>query len=193
MDTELIRRLNTLWEPVYPYLGEWIESWKPKDNGWILEAGPFSGGIINALFKRDSTRRGLIVLSEPAVAKTIKTSFDALCPVLLSELHRMPFLSTFSLVVCRGAFFFLTPRIIKEVWRILRPRGYALLGGGYGPDTPQEIISPVAAQSKDLNYRLGKKWISRPELLQMVAETHLQNQSTILDKGGLWLLICKEQ
>ena len=191
MDTELIRRLNTLWEPVYPYLGKWVESWKPKDNGWILEAGPFSGGIISTLFKRDPTRQGLIALSEPAVAQTIKRSFDPLCPVLLSELHRTPFLSTFSLVICRGAFFFLTPRIIKEIWRILRPGGYALLGGGYGPDTPQEVISPIAAQSKDLNYRLGKKWISRPELLQMVAETNLQHQSTILDEGGLWLLICK--
>ncbi len=109
MDTELIRRLNTLWEPVYPYLGKWVESWKPKDNGWILEAGPFSGGIISTLFKRDPTRQGLIALSEPAVAQTIKRSFDPLCPVLLSELHRTPFLSTFSLVICRGAFFFLTP------------------------------------------------------------------------------------
>ena len=137
-------------------------------------------------------RQGIIALSETAVAQAIKMSFDPLCPVLLSQLDRLPLSPTFDLVVCRGAFFFLTPQIIKESVRILRPGGYAILGGGYGPDTPQEIISPIAAESKDLNYRLGKKWISRAELVKMVSEANVENRSTILDEGGLWLLICKE-
>ena len=135
----------------------------------------------------------MIALSEMAVSKAIKTSFDHLCPVILSDLDRLPFPPTFDLLICRGAFFFLTPQIIRESVRVLRPGGYGILGGGYGPDTPREIISPIASESKDLNYRLGKKWISRSELVQMVSEANLQNQSAILDKGGLWLLISKEK
>ncbi len=192
MDTELITRLNDLWEPVYPYLAGWMEAWAPKDHGWILETGPFSGGIITAMLERFPRAQGVIALSERPVAQTIKTSFDLRCPVLAARLEALPLSPAFDLVICRGAFFFLTPQIIQACYRVLRPGGYAMLGGGYGPNTPQEVISPIAVESKDLNYRLGKKWISRMELEKMVAETNLENQSAILVKGGLWLLLRRE-
>ncbi len=189
MDPELITRLNTLWEPVYPHLAQWIEPWIPENTGHILEIGPFSGGIIASLLERRSTLQGLIALEEADVARTIRKSFGHSCPILLSPLAHLPLLPTFNLVVCRGAFFFLTPEIIKESIRILAPGGHALLGGGYGPGTPSGIISPIAEESKDLNYRLGKKRLSRSNLEKMASEAGLETQSTIIDEGGLWLLI----
>ena len=189
MDPELITRLNTLWEPIYPHLARWIESWIPENTGHILEIGPFSGGIIAALLQRHPTVQGLIALEEASVAQTVLKSFGRFCPILLSPLAHLPLLPTFSLVVCRGAFFFLNPDIIKESSRILKPGGYALLGGGYGPGTPSDIISPIAEESKDLNYRLGKKRLSRKNLEKMASEAGLETRSTIIEKGGLWLLI----
>jgi SAM-dependent methyltransferase len=189
MDPDLITRLNTLWEPVYPHLSQWIEPWIPEDTGHILEMGPFSGGIIASLLQRRSTVQGLIALEEADVARTIRKSFNNCCPILLSPLAYLPLVPTFDLVVCRGAFFFLTPAIIKESERILKSGGHALLGGGYGPDTPDEIISPIAAESKELNYRLGKKRLSRNHLEKMVSEAGIETQSTIIEEGGLWLLI----
>ncbi len=189
MDTELITRLNLLWEPVYPYLARWIENRLPKKDARVLEIGPFSGGIITSLLKRHPTLKGAIALEESGVAKAIQASFRAPCPMLISRLEHLPLLPTFNLVICRGAFFFLTPHIIKESCRILQPGGHALLGGGYGPVTPEEIISPIAEESKDLNYRLGKKWLSRKNLEEMVSETGMENQSAIIEEGGLWLLI----
>ena len=189
MDPELITRLNTLWEPVYPHLARWIEPWIPENTGHILEIGPFSGGIIAALLKRRSTLQGLIALEEEDVAQTIRKSFGHFCPILLSPLAHLPLLSTFNLVVCRGAFFFLNPEIIKESSRILTPGGHALLGGGYGPGTPGGIISAISEESKDLNYRLGKKRLSSSNLEKMASEAGLEAQNTIIDEGGLWLLI----
>lgn len=192
MDTLLITRLNALWQPVYPHLARWVENWLPEKEGHILEMGPFSGGIIASLLHRRPTLRGMVVLSEEDAAQAIRTSFNAPCPILLAPLDRIPLLPTFSLVICRGAFFFLTPGIIKENCRILQPGGHALLGGGYGPTTPDRVISPIAAESKDLNYRLGKKWVSRKNLEQMVSEARLENHSAIIEEGGLWLLISRK-
>ena len=192
MDAKILTRLNTLWEPVYPHLARWIEPWIPGDGSHILEMGPFSGGIINALLTQRPTLEGLIALSDTNAAETIQESFGPPCPVLLLPPAQLPLMPTFDLAVCRGAFFFLTPQIIKESHRILKPGGYALLGGGYGPQTPHEIISPIADESRDLNYRLGKVRFSRDNLEEMVAESGLGNRSTIIEAGGLWLLISRK-
>jgi SAM-dependent methyltransferase len=192
MDAELITRLNTIWNPIYPHLAQWIEQWVPQNTGQVLEIGPFSGGIINSLLARRPTLQVLITLSEENAARAIQESFGPACPILISPPAHLPLLPTFSLVVCRGAFFFLTPGIIKECRRILEPGGHAILGGGYGPDTPNDIISPIADESKDLNYRLGKKRLSRNNLETMVSEAGLENESTIIDKGGLWLQISRK-
>lgn len=189
MDAELITRLNKLWEPIYPHLARWIEPWIHKETGHILEIGPFSGGIIHSLLAQRPTLHGLMAISDLTVARAVETSFNSPCPILLSPLEQMPLLPSFELIVCRGAFFFLTPEIIRESSRLLKPGGHALLGGGYGPETPKKIISPIAAESKELNYRLGKIRLSRNDLEEMVLKAGLENRSTILETGGLWLLI----
>ena len=66
------------------------------------------------------------------------------------------------------------------------------MGGGYGPTTPEGIISPIAAESKDLNYRLGKKWLSRKDLEKIVSAAGLEGGSVIIEDGGLWLLISRK-
>jgi hypothetical protein len=50
----------------------------------------------------------------------------------------------------------------------------------------------IAEESKRLNYRLGKKWISRGELEEMVREAEMERDSKILEEGGLWLLLEKK-
>ncbi len=161
----------------------------PRKTGHILETGPFSGGVIKSLMNIRPGLQGLIALSDPTVARSIAASFGPPCPVLIAPLDRVPLLPTFDLVVSRGAFFFLTPEIIRESYRILKPGGTALLGGGYGPDTPETIISPMAAESKELNYRLGKRRLSRQALIEMVRQAGLEPRSTIIETGGLWLLM----
>ncbi len=189
MDVELITRLNDLWKPIYPYLARWIESWIPGEKAHVLEIGPFSGGIIHSLLNRCPTLQGLMALSDRNVAQAIGKSFGPPCPILLSPLEKLPLLPAFDLVICRGAFFFLTPEIISESARIIKPGGHALLGGGYGPITPDGLISPIAAESKRLNYRLGKKRLASGTLEEMVQEAGFTDRSRIIETGGLWVLI----
>jgi hypothetical protein len=81
--------------------------------------------------------------------------------------------------------------MIKEAFGVLGPGGRALMGGGYGPQTPPEEIGKIAEESKRLNYQLGKKWISRGDLEEMVKEAEMEPHSEVLEDGGLWLLLKK--
>ena len=125
------------------------------------------------------------------MADTIRNQFGPNVEILVASPERPPLAASFDLLIYRGAFFFLTTHMIKEAYGILKPGGRALLGGGYGPQTPPEEIGKIAEESKSLNYRLGKKWISRGELEEMVREAEMGTYSEILEEGGLWLLLKK--
>jgi SAM-dependent methyltransferase len=130
-------------------------------------------------------------MCEREVADSIRKQFGSNVEILIGSPERLPLRASFDLVIYRGAFFFLTPEIIKETYRVLKPTGRALLGGGYGPLTPSEEIAKIAEESKRLNYQLGKKWISIGELKEMVRVAEMERDSKILEEGGLWLLLEK--
>ena len=193
MDVRLINKLNELWQPIYPFLGEWIWKWCPDQKGWILELGPFSGGISTSLLKHNPQLQAFYLVEQEELIEPIRGAFHTHITFTVGSLGMLPFHPCFDLIIFRGAFFFLTSEIIKESYRSLRPGGYALLGGGYGPLTPKEEIEKIALESKKLNYHLGKRSISREVLVGMISEAGLKCCSTIIEDGGLWVLVTKEK
>lgn len=192
MDTELISRLNSLWQPIYPYLAQWINKHCPETPRSVLELGPFSGGISRGFKGLLENVRTLCLMCEREVADSIRKQFGSNVEILVGSPGRLPLRASFDVAIYRGAFFFLTPEIIRETYRVLKPAGRALLGGGYGPLTPSEEIAKIAEESKRLNYQLGKKWISIGELKEMVRAAEMERDSRILEEGGLWLLLEKK-
>ncbi|MBW1999427.1 MAG: class I SAM-dependent methyltransferase [Deltaproteobacteria bacterium] len=190
MEQRLINRLNSLWRPIYPYLAEWVCLWWKKEGGWILELGPFSGGISDAVLDRLEGMKTMCVTPEKEVITGIRNQFREGINCIAGAMHRLPFPSqSLDMVISRGAFFFLTPEILREAYRVLRAGSVALLGGGYGPLTPEGEIQKIARESKELNYRLGKKWIGRDRLEEMIADSEIGNGWEIIEEGGLWLLL----
>ena len=189
MDVRLIMQLNELWQPIYPYLADWVQRWCPEKTGWILEMGPFSGGISNSLMNNMPHLETICLVQKEDMVGAIRNSFPQNKNVVLGALNCLPFRSYFDLIIFRGAFFFLTPKMIKESYRALRPGGHALIGGGYGPLTPKEEIDRIAEESKRLNYRLGKKSMPQKQLIRITTEAGLDFCSTIIEEGGIWLLV----
>lgn len=191
MDRRLIRRLNELWRPIYPHLARWLIQGSTPRPGWILELGPFSGGISTALARQCEGVRPICLMAEEEIARTVKRQFGPELRVLVGGLQKLPFGASLRTVIFRGAFFFLTPQIIRETYRILKPGSWAILGGGYGAHTPAEEIAKIAQESKRLNDLLGKRWISRGELEEMLGDAGLQGYGEILEEGGLWVFLKK--
>jgi SAM-dependent methyltransferase len=192
LDIELISRLNELWGPIYPHLAQWIGHRGPPKPQWVLELGPFSGGISRSLMIQRENVNALCLMPQQSVAASIRDQSTSGIQILVGSLEQLPFAASFDLAVFRGAFFFLTPQMIKEAYRILKPAGRGLLGGGYGPLTPPEEISRIAEESKRLNYRMGKRWISKAELEEMITDAQMAEQSEVLEEGGLWLMLRKD-
>lgn len=200
MDLDDLRRLNELWAPVYPHLARQVAELVPVEPAAVLELGPFSGGLSLALaarwpgtsFTLAASREELAVLrtlalpgGPPERHPRVTLAASALLPLALPEKH-------YDLVIFRGAFFFLTPDILREAFRVLKVGGVGFLGGGYGRYTPPEVIASLAEESRELNYRLGKRWVSPAEVEELMAAAGLAAQARLAREGGLWIILRRD-
>jgi hypothetical protein len=71
----------------------------------------------------------------------------------------------------------------------LKEGGLAFIGGGYGKNTPQELIDEIAEESRDLNDRLGRRRVTEGEVTTMVNKAGLTSHTRSEKQGGLWLVI----
>ena len=192
-DESIIAAINELWTPVYPFMAEYLLGLCGPTPHALLELGPFSGGIALSLLR-----------SEPGCSATVldesgevldwtmeRARQDGNSARLLTRQTALPPIpeadTSFDVVAIRGAFFFLTASLLREVWRVLKPGGLAWVGGGYGPSTPRSVIEPIADESRSLNERLGKKWLAPEEARRMCGEAGLGDSARISTRGGLWI------
>jgi probable selenium-dependent hydroxylase accessory protein YqeC len=199
MDPILIEKINRLWGHIYPHLSRFVAAIYRRQGGRgegdVLEFGPFAGGIARGLLSLSSEFRVVVADTSPELFDDLhgeirETPLAQRMIIIPSPLSPLAFLDrSFDLVVCRGAFFFLTPAILQEIYRVLRPGGCAIVGGGYGPDTPQDLIGEIADESKQLNLQLGKQWMTEGALTQMIQDASLHGDAEISTEGGLWVIL----
>ncbi len=194
---ENIKSINRLWGKVYPFLASVIMDEFGRHSGRVLEIGPFSGGlsmelarsypsldITIATWESDETKYMENEVADAGLAdriEVVKTGHD-----LFDFADEY-----FDLIICRGALFFLDKKLLLESFRMLAKNGLAFIGGGYGRSTPQHVIDAIHDESHVLNQSLGKRWITRSKLEDLLRETKLTNNCRIEGEGGLWLIISK--
>ena len=197
-DLELIKQINRLWKPVYPHLGRQIQELYGRRDGKVLEIGPFSG-VIFSLTKDSIGTSSAIASFPPGMADSYRQ--EAREAGLADRIQVVESDSTLGgidtasidLAIFRGAFFF--PSIFEidlaAIERVLKPGGIAFVGGGFGKYTPNNVLLDLGKRSRELNLSIGKIEITEQTLRKIVADSGLKAQTTIIEEGGLWVLIRK--
>lgn len=193
MDERTVVELADLWTPVYPYLAEHLLRASGIEGGRLLELGPFAGGITLNVLWRSEAFLATVVAEEEAPLRWVEEraaegGYVSRLATRRACLDPLPEPSgSFDLVAFRGAFFLLTAPLLREVARVLRPGGFAWVGGGYGPTTPDSVIAPLADRSRELNAALGKRHLTRQDAERLAADAGLSHRARVSEEGGLWI------
>lgn len=199
-DIALIKEVNQLFEPFYPFVARQIaEAYGSRREGLALELGPYAPGISIVLAKLYPSLK--IVVGDDAHGifeylrdRVKQASLEERIEVQTLNKTRLPFpQGSFDLVYFRGALFFWKEqvKILREAYRVLKEGGVVLLGGGFGAEAPEELINSLLARSRELNRRLGKKVLSEEELEAILEKARLKPCSQIDRRHGLWVILRK--
>lgn len=199
MELNDIVEVNELFSEMYPYVTRQVLAAYGRDGGAALELGPFAGGVSIELARQRQGLRitmgddfpGVMAYFEKKVRDAGLGEQITVLPLNKFDLSFPE--GTFDLVVFRGGLFFWddTQRILEEAYRVLKPGGLAMVGGGFGIDAPDELIESIADRSRDLNRKLGKRVLSEADLRALLSAARLAQRSTIDRRHGLWAAIRK--
>jgi len=192
-------KVNELWGKVYPYLAAQVAGVYGRANGRVLELGPFAGGMSCALAVSHQRMNFTIVCPHEDYLAYVKQdivrrNLTDRMNLMATTMEKLPFADgSFDLVLLRGAFFFIMdcPLILHEIYRVLALGGVAFVGGGYGENTPLDVISPIAEESRVLNDKLGRRRITLEQLRALVRSQNLEQMTHITEEGGVWIKIHK--
>ena len=92
-----------------------------------------------------------------------------------------------------GLFFFLDEkgRLLQDPSRVLNKTGVSFVGGGFGKDTPRQVINEIADESRELNDLLGRKRFIVGHLEVIIDRSGLSGIARIVQEGGLWVILDK--
>ncbi len=194
----LIEELNLLWEPIRPFLVRQIEELYGRQDGHILEIGPFSGLIYALAQKKVGKSFSIAVFPQAAIAlyrqEARKHGLEDRIRIIESDGSLINIAEcSVDLAVFRGALFF--PALFRvdfrAIYRVLGTGGIGFVGGGFGKYTPAEIIRQIKKRSEQLNDAMGRVRVTLESVKEQVRSSHLEGNCEILTDGGLWVVMRK--
>ncbi len=198
----MIKHSYLAMQPIYPLLvQQFIDDYDLSD-GVACDIGTGPGFLGLELAKASNMKIIFLDIDEGALSKA-KDTFESIeadneVEFVLSPVEKIALPDeSVDFVMSRGSVFFWDDVVagIKEIYRILKPGGVAVVGGGLGrymPDTMRKrILNGMRARLK----RAGETRPSLEEFKKMMMQANIKNSRVFDDgegKGGRWFEIRKD-
>jgi len=172
---------RTILKNVYPYLALQIKQDYGITKGICVDAGAGGAYLSVELAKITDLEIKALDIDPEAIKiaerNILESGQGGKVKTVLADVQKMPFAdASVDLVISRGSFMFWPDKVkaFREVWRILKPGGAALIGGGVGKLLPQD--------EKDLiKEKMDKGELGPPQELRV----SLDQVGQILRKAGI--------
>jgi hypothetical protein len=198
VNLDFIKEIDRLWEPVYPYLAQQIHELYGRQDGNILEIGPFCGMIFT--LQRKKIGRSFLIATFPSGMgdffhkEAKKRKLEDKIEIIETDSSLTGIKENeIDLAIFRGAFFF--PSLFRvnflAIHCVLKTNGIAFIGGGFGKFTPDTVIKDIGKRSRDLNLQIGKIEVNEDQLQQDIEKNNVKGKLEIISEGGLWVLMRK--
>ena len=169
----------------------------------VLEGVCVEVGCGTAVFSIELCRHSKLKIyaleKEKAIYKVARMNIekerltDKIIPVL-GDAHNLPFENEFAdFIISRGSYHCWEDKVqvFKEIYRVLKKGGIALVGGGFGRYVTEEESNRMKSL-RDHSLKEGAKaYSSLDKLREIIYKANIPNFRIIYDPAGLWAEIKK--
>ncbi len=175
----------------YPYVASDILKWaQPAAGVWVdLGAGTGGVGLAVATAEHEAAAASAIVLLDPdtralsqALSRGREQGLENRLVAVEGVAEKMPLLdNSVDLVFSRGSIWFWQDPVegLREVYRVLRPGGKAMIGGGLGDDYPEW------ARREFMRRRRGSREADSPQAKEFARRRHPDTMRQWAKDAGL--------
>lgn len=179
--------------PAFPVLAKEIIDYTKISKGTCIDIGCGPGYLALEVAKITDLKVYALDISEPAIelAKQyiVKEGLTNRIIPIVGDVHKMPFEdNSVELVVSRGSLPFWNDKAkaFSEIKRILKPKGIACIGCGFGSGYVKIL------ENKPNNRKPPKKF-THDSILKALSDADIKNYTVIDDYNrGYWIIIRKE-
>ncbi len=191
---------DTIFAPIYPVIARQIKAKTGLAHGKCLDVG--CGGGHLGLCMAAITKMDIVLLDklpealEIAKRRCEEWGFSKRVSTLLGDAQYLPVANnTCDLIISRGSIWFWedVKRGIEEIYRILNPRGWIYIGGGYG-SVELRIKIKEMLKTRDGGFQRQRiKENNSAKFTHIMHEIKLEKFEIIDDERGFWIVIQKPQ
>jgi ubiquinone/menaquinone biosynthesis C-methylase UbiE len=185
--------------PIYPYIAAQALKHSGISTGVCLDAGCGGGylglalaGMSDLSFYFLDSSADMIAFAEKNIAEK---QMQERARAILSDITAIPLDNeSVDLVISRGSVFFWPDlaQAFKEIFRVLKPGGYAFIGGGLGtPEMRQNILDEMKKRDPDWKPHFSHKDNNGDVYDQALSHAGITGYTATRDDSGFWITFRK--